>query len=124
VNRPLGRDYFFFVFFAAFGFAAAFVVGFFALRFAVIGMSEYSLLQGSGERTSRPQAPTYCANSARDATAGAVAREMRDVRPQGNTEKISTSCDSQYTEFTPAHDPRQSLSTTDSGESPANRSDE
>jgi hypothetical protein len=33
-------DYFFFVFFAAFGFAAAFVVGFFALRFAVIGMRE------------------------------------------------------------------------------------
>jgi hypothetical protein len=32
--------YFFFVFFAAFGFAAAFVVGFFALRFAVIGMRE------------------------------------------------------------------------------------
>jgi hypothetical protein len=37
--RPGVSRYFFFVFFAAFGFAAAFVVvGFFALRFAVIGM--------------------------------------------------------------------------------------
>jgi hypothetical protein len=38
--RPDRRPYFLFVFFAAFGFAAAFVVGFFAfaLRFAVIGM--------------------------------------------------------------------------------------
>jgi hypothetical protein len=33
-------DYFFFVFFAAFGFAAAFDVGFFAFLFAVIGMRE------------------------------------------------------------------------------------
>lgn len=49
--------YFFFVFFAAFGFAAAFDVGFFALRFAVIGMRECSLLQGqeSAPRALKPQ---------------------------------------------------------------------
>jgi hypothetical protein len=41
LSKPsLSGAYFFFVFFAAFGFAAAFDVGFFALRFAVIGMSE------------------------------------------------------------------------------------
>jgi hypothetical protein len=46
-GRKYGRavsNYFFFVFFAAFGFAAAFdvvfTVGFFALRFAIIGMRE------------------------------------------------------------------------------------
>lgn len=44
-GRSVGA-YFFFVFFAAFGFAAALDVGFFALRFAVIGMRECSLLQG------------------------------------------------------------------------------
>lgn len=49
--------YFFFVFFAAFGFAAAFDVGFFALRFAVIGIRECSLLQGqeSAPRALKPQ---------------------------------------------------------------------
>jgi hypothetical protein len=124
VSGRLLVAYFFFVFFAAFGFAAAFVVGFFALRFAVIGMSKCSLLQGSGERTSRPQAPTYWAKSARDATAGAAAHEMRNARSQGNTEKINTSCNHPYTELTPARDPREDLSTTDSDESPANRSDE
>ena len=41
LSKPsLEGAYVFFVFFAAFGFAAAFDVGFFALRFAVIGMSE------------------------------------------------------------------------------------
>jgi hypothetical protein len=33
-----GKRYFFFVFFAAFGFAAALDIGFFAFFFAVIGM--------------------------------------------------------------------------------------
>ena len=40
--------YFFFVFFAAFGFAAAFVAGFFALRLAVIGMWSDSSLHPEG----------------------------------------------------------------------------
>jgi hypothetical protein len=37
-GRHLASYFFFFAFAAAFGFAAAFVVGFFALRFAVIGI--------------------------------------------------------------------------------------
>ena len=41
-------DYFFFVFFAAFGFAAAFVAGFFALRLAVIGIGSNSSLHPEG----------------------------------------------------------------------------
>jgi hypothetical protein len=41
LSKPSLKDaYFFFVFFAAFGFAAAFDVVFFALRLAVIGMRE------------------------------------------------------------------------------------
>ncbi len=39
-GRRVKRAYFFFVFFAAFGFAAAFDVVFFAFFFAVIGMRE------------------------------------------------------------------------------------
>ena len=37
-GRAIRLDYFFFVFFAAFGFAAAFVVGFLAFFFATMGM--------------------------------------------------------------------------------------
>lgn len=53
-RAPAGRpalapsNYFFFVFFAAFGFAAAFVAGFFALRLAVIGMWSDSSLHPEG----------------------------------------------------------------------------
>lgn len=53
-SRPAGEpalgasNYFFFVFFAAFGFAAAFVAGFFALRLAVIGMWSNSSLHPEG----------------------------------------------------------------------------
>lgn len=43
-RSPASTDYFFFVFFAAFGFAAAFDVVFFAFFFAVIGMCSDSFL--------------------------------------------------------------------------------
>jgi hypothetical protein len=72
--------YFFFVFFAAFGFAAAFDVGFFALRFAVIGMSDCSLLQGQ-ESAPRALKPLHIGQSRRATqllVPAPIKREMLD----------------------------------------------
>lgn len=85
-SRPAGEpalgalNYFFFVFFAAFGFAAAFVAGFFALRLAVIGMwSDSSLHPEGAPRALKRQHIEQIATRAQYLGATATMRESNVV---------------------------------------------
>ena len=101
---PAGRSilaYFFFVFFAAFGFAAAFDVVFdvvfFALRFAVIGMRECSLLRG---QESAPRALKRNILSKVSVRRNWWCRPGKEAtaRPQESAGKITLSGNSPYTD--------------------------